>query len=667
MTHLTERLLLGVDTGGTYTDAVILDAASLEVRASAKALTTRHDLAVGVSNALKAISDSFDADLVDLVSVSTTLATNAVVEGHGSPILVILVGFDEGMVERTGIAAAFGDAVIVRVAGGHDHYGSERVQLDTEDVARALDEHSKTVRAVAVASTFAVRNAAHEHAIRDMVIARTELPVTVSSSLSESLDAPRRALTTALNARLLSRITDLVEAVRRSIESIGIDAPVMVAKGDGSLAAADSVAQRPIETVLSGPAASIVGAAALTGLEDFVLSDIGGTTTDVGQLRSGRPRLVSDGARVGGWRTMVSAIDVRTTGIGGDSEVHTDRSDVSVGPHRRIPLSLLALDHPEVVQQLQRELHDPPPRDSAGTFVVRVSESAQEKRGLSLIEARVLDRVEVTPTPLTQIAAGALERNALRVLVAKGLLQLSGFTPSDAAHVLSLQDNWSSLAAEAGAELLAWYTGDSGSGFARKVWSETVRRSSACVLEVAFADHVDDLLSNPLVEAAIGGSGSVGGVEVRLRPVDPLVAVGGPAGVFYPEVARRCGAELVLPEGFSVANAVGAAAGHIVARSHAEVHGDGPSMFRVVSAEGSETHSDASEALRRAEELATRVAVSLLDERASGLTDSGPVVTHVDIERHDAPDAVADTGLYGARVDVEVRSRPVGGAIPSTS
>lgn len=660
VTSPIERLLLGVDTGGSYTDAVILDAETRAVRASAKALTTRHDLSIGVSNALLAISDSFDPAQVALVSVSTTLATNAVVEGHGSPILVILVGFDDAMVARTGIGDAFKDAALVQVPGGHDHYGVERSPLDVGALEQIIGEHASGVRAVAVASTFAVRNPTHEHTIRDLVIARTELPVTISSSLSESLDAPRRALTTALNARLLSRITDLVDAVGRSVDSIGIRAPLMVAKGDGSLAAADAIAQRPIETVLSGPAASIVGAAVLTGLDDFILSDIGGTTTDVGQLRSGRLRLVSDGARVGGWRTMVSAIDVRTTGLGGDSEVHTDRRDISVGPQRRIPLALLAVDHPEIIQKLRRELQDPPSRDLAATYVVRVGTSSGETEWSSGTEQRLFDRVAATPTPLTQVAGGALERKALKTLVAKGLVQLAGFTPSDAAHVLSLQDNWSTAGARAGAELMAWYTGQDPVDFARSVWSETVRRSSACVLEVAFDDLVEDGLSNPVVDSVMRGTPMVGGVEVQLRPVDPLVVVGGPAGVFYPEVANRCGAELVLPEEFSVANAVGAAAGHVVARAHAEVHVDGRERFRVVSSVGTETYSDATIALARAEQIASGLATERLEDRAVGLADRGPILSHVDVIRHDDPHADGDEGLYSARIDVEVRSRPIG-------
>jgi N-methylhydantoinase A/oxoprolinase/acetone carboxylase beta subunit len=607
---------------------------------------------------MAAISEAFEPEHVSLVSVSTTLATNAVVEGHGSPILVFLVGFDDAMVARTGIEDSFRDAVVVRLDGGHDHYGTETAPLDLQGATAAIAAHGSDVRAVAVASTFAVRNPTHEHVLRDLVVEQTEVPVTVSSALSESLDAPRRALTTALNARLLSRISDLVDAVHRSLKDLGISAPVMVAKGDGSLAAADSVARRPIETVLSGPAASIVGAAALTGLDDFVLSDIGGTTTDVGLLRNGRPRLVSDGARVGGWRTMVNAIDVRTTGLGGDSEVHTDRADIRVGPQRRIPLSLLAVDHPAIIQMLSADLSEAPPRDSAAAFVVQMR-GIDTPHGLTNIERRVLERVGDEPRALRSVASGALDRRALDALVDKGLVQLAGFTPSDAAHVLGLQKNWSTEGAQAGADLMAWYTGEPAEDFARRVWSETVRRSAACVLEVALDDRVVDVLANPVLDAVVTGTEIVGRVAVRLQPTDPIVAVGGPAAVFYREVATRCGAELVLPEQFAVANAVGAAAGHVVVRSHAEVHTDGPGFFRVVSSAGIDTLSSATEALNLAEDRAAEAAAVLLVERCAGLVDHGPIGHHVDIVRHDAPNAREDEGLYTATIEVELRARPV--------
>ena len=129
-TKATPRsLLLGVDTGGTYTDAVLLDAVDHTMIASAKALTTRDDLAIGVTNAIDAIMGEVQPSEVSLVSVSTTLATNAVVEGHGSPVLALLVGFDEKMIERSGIRSAFGDVLVESVAGGHDHYGLSLIHI----------------------------------------------------------------------------------------------------------------------------------------------------------------------------------------------------------------------------------------------------------------------------------------------------------------------------------------------------------------------------------------------------------------------------------------------------------------------------------------------------------------------------------------------------------
>ncbi len=654
---MNERLLLGVDTGGTYTDAVLVSADG-GVRASAKSLTTRHDLAIGVSNAIGAVVDGVDPASLVLTSVSTTLATNAVVEGHGSPILVITIGFDEQMIERSGIRASFRDVEVVSVDGGHDHHGQERSRLDEAAVAAALAAHGDTVSAVAICGAFAVRNSDHEHRARDLVLASTDLPVTVSSSLSEALDAPRRALTTALNARLLSRIADLVAAVSATLDARGIDTPVMVARGDGSLAVADLVARRPIETVLSGPAASLVGAGVLTGLDDFVLSDIGGTTTDVGRLSGGRPILASDGASVGGWRTMVAAIDVRTTGLGGDSEVRTDRADVSVGPQRRVPVALLGLDRPHIAAALRAAVGDPPSRDVAAAFVISLLDSIPDT--VSGVERRVLERLDPhEPVALADVAAGAVERRALQACNDRGLVQLAGFTPSDAAHVLGLQANWDAETAHAAADLLAWYTGLETEEFCRRVWSETVRRSAGTILDVAAnLAETDDSLANPVFDAVARAEPRLGLVGAALSLRDPIVAVGGPAAVYYDEVARRLGASLVLADDHAVANAVGAAMGALVARASAEVATDGPGMFRVVSTAGVEPVADPTAAIERARATARRLAETYLEAMSDGLGAVGEPVMHEELERHDAPNSIGDEGLYTARVSVELRARP---------
>ena len=199
---------------------------------------------------------------------------------------------------------------MIYCAGGHDVHGNATA-LDLGPLEQALPELADSVSAFAVCGYFATRNPAHELSVLEMIRQRTHLPVTASHQLSSKLGGPRRALTTLLNARLISLIDRLIEATQGFMAARNIAAPLMVVRGDGALVSAAFARERPIETILSGPAASLVGARHLTGLDDAVVSDIGGTTTDVAVLDKGRPRLDPEGATVGGFRTMVEAVGMR--------------------------------------------------------------------------------------------------------------------------------------------------------------------------------------------------------------------------------------------------------------------------------------------------------------------------------------------------------------------
>ena len=257
-----DALWLGLDTGGTYTDAVLL-AGGRRVIASAKSLTTHWDLAVGIGEAirsvLRAVPDTRGAGQVQLVSVSTTLATNAVVENRFSPVATVLIGFDAGMLSRSGLQRDQAGPIIL-VRGGHDASGEELEPLDEAQLAAAIGNCAGSVEGYAIASCFSVRNPAHELRARQLVRELSKKPVTCAHELSSRLDAPRRALTAALNARLTPQIRHLIEALSEVLESEAIDAPLMIVKGDGSLMKAQVALEYPVETILSGPAASVVGA-----------------------------------------------------------------------------------------------------------------------------------------------------------------------------------------------------------------------------------------------------------------------------------------------------------------------------------------------------------------------------------------------------------------------
>ncbi len=316
-------ILLGIDTGGTYTDAVLYDEGSGRIVTAAKALTTRHHLAVGIHAAAEAVltSSGVEPASIALVSLSTTLATNALVEGQGGRVGLVLVGFDEAAASRAGIVDALRGDPCVRIGGGHDAAGRACGTLDLAALDRAISGLEDSVAAFAVAGMFAVRNPEHEIAVRDRLRERTGQPVTCGHELSSRLDGPRRAMTCVLNARLVPIIQRLLDAADRSFSALGVSAPMMVVRGDGALVGAAVARLKPVETILSGPAASLVGASHLTGARDALVSDIGGTTTDYALLVDGRPRIDPDGATVGGFRTMVEAVAMRTVGLGGDSEV----------------------------------------------------------------------------------------------------------------------------------------------------------------------------------------------------------------------------------------------------------------------------------------------------------------------------------------------------------
>ena len=658
-----QSILIGIDTGGTYTDAAIIDQDQHRILASAKSLTTKGDLSIGVAAAMRdALSLSAKLIIpqsIKMVSVSTTLATNAVVEGHGSAVGVILIGFDDRMVEKTGIAKAFPGIPIVRLRGGHDHNGEEREALDIASLQSVLNKVAKDVSAFAVASTFAVRNPAHEIRIRDIIASLNVKPTTLSSEISSSLDAPRRALTAVLNARLISRITQLVGAVRKAMADLGIDCPLMIVKGDGSLANADAVATRPIETVLSGPAASVIGAKWLSGLDDFVMSDMGGTTTDIGVLENGRPRVAEQGAEVGGWRTMVRAIDVKTIGLGGDSEVQLGlNSEISVGPQRAVPISLLGQRYPEVISMLESQLADNEGGSLNGRFVLLPfgAKGNADVAGLSPREADLFALISERPQSYRKLASSSGAQRAVVTLRKKGLIQFSAFTPSDAAHVLGMQENWSKEAAIVAGKLLSRFrdmkmpTDERLEDFCRMIWNRTVSDTARAILQASFDRPIAD---SPLLNAVCDGISQLGLVKVSLTPTVPIVAVGGPVQVYYPEVGRRLGAEIVFTPHCDVANAVGAAAGLVAHRIEVHVEGDGNGVFRVLGAGQVEIISSGAMALnmaiRKAEEGAMALAI------ANGAYEPRILTS---VEKHHLPEASSDEGLLSAIVSAEAIGRP---------
>jgi len=630
---------LGVDTGGTYTDAVILDEAANLVLGKAKALTSRHDLAVGIGQAVDAAiaAAGIRAAEVALVSLSTTLATNALVEGQGARVALVFIGFDEGDLARGGLAEALKGDPVLHLSGGHTHAGTEMAALDLAALEEQVPALAEQVSGFAVAAHFATRNPGHELAARDLIRRVTGRPVTCSHELSANLNGPKRALTAVLNARLIGMIDRLVVACERHLAVVGIDAPLMVVRGDGALISAAMVRERPIETILSGPAASIVGARWLTGASDALVSDIGGTTTDVALLRGGLPEIDPEGARVGGFRTMVEAVAMRTTGLGGDSEVHLVTEGLTgglrLGPRRLIPVSLLAVDHgPMVHAALDRWLSSETVGETDGRFVVPMG---GQRGGLNARDLAVLDRID-RPMPLQAALTSRLEAAALDRLVARGLVMVAGVTPSDASHVLGRLDAWDGAASQKALRLLAKRRTGAGERFAtgpevlaQAIVDQLTEQTVDCLLEAAFgedpgfAGEVPEVLArHALTKAGLGQHRGV--VEVSLRLGVPVIGLGASAPSYYGAVGDRLGCVMILPEHAGVANAIGAVAGQVSQRAAGTVSSPSEGRFVAHLASGLLTFASSDAALQALENAL--VAEASDRARAAGAIDLRLVV-----------------------------------------
>ncbi|MED5352429.1 MAG: hydantoinase/oxoprolinase family protein [Pseudomonadota bacterium] len=623
-------LVIGLDTGGTYTDAALLDTATGTVRATGKSLTTRDDLSIGVGGAIRRVLEDFDGSAADigLISLSTTLATNAVVEGVGGRVALLMIGFDETSLQRADLARALGQDPVFFINGGHAADGTPQAQLDEAAIREAVNATEGEVSAYAVAGHFATRNPAHESRTRDLLRDLTGAPVTCSHELSSSLGGPRRALTAVLNARLINLLDRLVAATEGIMADEGLSCQLMVVKGDGSLLESGYARSRPVETVLSGPAASLAGAAFLAGTRTAMVADIGGTTTDIALLQNGAPRLKADGALVGGWQTMVEAADIRTCGLGGDSEVtpvgRGTTGGLTLGPRRAVPLSLLATQWPEVKDKLAEQLAVAVPMSTDARFVMPLMPNGVPA-WLTRSEARLAAKaIEIGPSSVAEIAGTQLALGAVDRLIGRGLLTLATFTPTDALHVTGDFTGFDAEAAMLGAKLIARQkTGigqpiaETPEELARRTLSELHRRTGLALMDAALAhDGAGEMqaTNNPLLANLYrdGTTGKDSLVKLSLELGTDLVALGASAATHYPHVARRMGVELTVPDHAEVAGAVGAAAGSVRQRVMISVTQPSEGRYRVHLPGGPRDLGVMDEALASAREVAGQLA----EERA---------------------------------------------------
>lgn len=630
---------IGIDTGGTYTDIVVYDMGSGKVLGSGKTPTTKDHLEVCILKALDSMDQSY-IHQAELLALSTTLATNACLENKGGRAKCLMIGMNpESMSNLDQVYGSYGFRdlkELVFIDGKPEHLFEKPEDPDWEELKEKGPEWFRGCRAVGITQIYPDANGGRFEQEAEKILKKEEFQVTTAWNMFHDVDVLRRGAGTLLNARLIPIISDFLDAVRRALSERHLKMPIAIVAGNGNQMAEAVACERPVETLLSGPAASAVGGSVISGEPDGILVDMGGTTTDIALIREGEPVLADHGISIGQWRTTVKGLYVDTTLLGGDSEVLFENGRILLGKERVIPLSALVQMFPAQKEQIIHRLHalaesgkkhtrmlheflvlqnnilaDPDLRDRYTPEEIRIcevlrngpliledfAEAAGEsvyKPGTERLEAEgVIMRSGLTPTDM-MVLKGDIDlygedsaravREAVRFLIQNTdpeYYRMSGRGKT----AYPMRDH----GADAGDEKKTAETGKSAEtgpeeAVADEVYRLVEKKMYRRIVEILMAqqhpgqrryleqDGVKKMIDWSFEEARRGGAEDWAGM--RIHTDLPIIGVGAPVHIFLPTVAKYLGTRAVIHPYAGVANALGAIAGKVSARVSIHVKAD---------------------------------------------------------------------------------------------
>lgn len=569
----TEALVLGIDTGGTYTDGVLLEYHSRKILAAHKSLTTKRDFSIGIENVIAGIAIQ-DPAAIRMVSISTTLATNAIAEGKGKRVALFLIGYDPELVAAFELDQRFATPNFYYFEGGHDLHGQEKAQLDLAAMVARVEQIKTEVDAIAISSYFSPLNPEHEIRAQKAIAQVCDLPLVMGHQLSTKLGSVERATTAALNASLLSVLQDFIIAVKRAMQRRGIKAPLMVVRGDGTLMSDEFAARSPVETIHSGPAASAIGGRFLSRTQDALVVDVGGTTTDLALIQQGEVTISEDGASVSGYKTSVKAANLLSIGLGGDSHISLDReNNITIGPQRVVPLAYLAKQYPKVKSRLKGlTLKTWPPVSRHWLefwFLLREPQagslkSSREKELVKLLKSGP----KAIPEILEELDLFHYNQLGADELLRREIIGKAGLTPTDLLHIDGRYNVWEAEASQYGIQILSHHLNWNPEGVTEFVWSHITESIVKAIIEFLSEKHIAPYKGYAPEFGPWAFHNSLyqdhAHLDVQIRLRYPIIGIGAPAEIMLAEAAERLHTELILPDHYFVANAVGAIAGSVM-------------------------------------------------------------------------------------------------------
>ena len=508
--------------------------------ATAKVPTKHHQLALSTANALESLLQKTDIDTkqVSRLALSTTLATNAVIENKGARVAAFIIGYVKHF--KLPITST------IFIKGGHNIMGKEEEPLDLNNIVDTIQGLKNEVDAYAVCSAMSMKDASHEMVTEKAIAMMDPKPVFCSHTISHNAGMQERTATAALHAKLMPLMQDYVSGVQQAAHINKLECPIVLIAGNGDQISINSAAEQAGITVASGPACT-AGFGTTHGIENALVIDVGGTTTDIAMIRDGKTVLSPDGCKVGRWQTHVEAVDMFTGGIGGDSHVLLDANgQVSLGPNRVIPLSMSG-DFPPPEQWLGTE------QNSKCIALIPETDNRESK---DAILKHLTENGPSTASAISQATrlSGVPLEKYLEQLAREQLTLETGFTPTDALHVLGRISIGNVAQAEAGASILANLANMEVDAFCQKIIRMTEENIENLLIDYVIHHYWGKSLTSFINSR---NDHPVLGVQFRLKL--PLIGIGAAAKYFLPNVAKKLGTNVEFPEHCEVGNGVGAA------------------------------------------------------------------------------------------------------------
>ncbi len=655
---------LGIDTGGTCTDAVIFDMNTKQILGSGKALTTKSRLETGISEAIDRLPEEL-VKKVELVALSTTLATNACVEDKGARAKLLMLGFEETMMERLkNIYASYGfqnrsDFVIMDAKV--ENLFPDAFDPDWDYLKEHAEEIFQECDSIGIVQKHPRANGGRfELTARELLQETLMLPITIAQDISHDVDILKTSAGTMLNARLIPLISEFLEAIHEVLRQRSLDVPINIVRSDGTLMSEEMAKIYPVETLLCGPAASVVGGLELSGEKSGVIVDMGGTTTDIAIIHDFEPVMEDKGIHIGQWQTMVKGLYVDTFGLGGDTAVRYANGEVYLEKSRIIPLSVLAAQYDYVVPKLKKLLEK---KQIHGRWIHEfyvLQKDISGKMGYTREEQEICDALKNGPLISMDLAA-IVDKDPYYMktdrLERDGILIKSGLTPTD---MMILKDEFTLYEKEAATlatEYLAFNIKKNPEDIPDIVYDQVTRRMYKNLGRILlaqqypkkkelFADANIEIMLDFFYEQAkmrMNGSEEELDAGLSLTTDLPLIGVGAPIHVFLPRVAQLLGTRVIIPQYSEVTNALGAIACKTIASAElivkAEYKGMLFSGFSVFSKGKKYLFAD----YEKAEEFGKEVLTEIIRQKAllQGIADP-----EIEIQARKKTATALGTGIF---------------------